>query len=145
MILGSICRRQVLWSKFCLLIGFDELHFYVRNLWAKYILLNGLFTLVMFGEQKFWIWQPPVIMCEVYCVGYSLPILIIDAKWFLVFWWFSTSSQRLKTAEASYILIIISIKNAYLRMLRTWFQSLLTRNSGGKIMENSHLNNFKIV
>ena len=35
-----------------LLIRFDELHFYVQNAWAKYILMNGIFTLVKFEEQK---------------------------------------------------------------------------------------------
>ena len=31
---------------------FDESHSYVQNVWAKYILMNGIFTVVMFGEQK---------------------------------------------------------------------------------------------
>ena len=35
-----------------LLIRFDEIYFSVRNVWAKYILMNGIFTLVMFEEQK---------------------------------------------------------------------------------------------
>ena len=35
-----------------LLIRFDELHFYVRNVWAKYTLMNGIFTIVMFEEHK---------------------------------------------------------------------------------------------
>ena len=32
-----------------LLISFDELHLHVQNVWAKYILVNGIFSLVMFG------------------------------------------------------------------------------------------------
>ena len=41
-------------TKALLLIRFDESHFYVRTVWTKYILMNGIFTLVLFGEQKFW-------------------------------------------------------------------------------------------
>ena len=42
-----------------LLIRFDELHFYVRNVWAKYILINGIFTLDVLGEQKLGFDRPP--------------------------------------------------------------------------------------
>ena len=35
-----------------LLIWFDELHLCLRNVCAKYILVNDIFTLVMFGERK---------------------------------------------------------------------------------------------
>ena len=35
-----------------LLIRFDKLHFYVRDVSAGYILVIGKLTLVMFGEQK---------------------------------------------------------------------------------------------
>ena len=35
-----------------LLIMFDELHFYVWNVWAKYMFVNGNCTLVLFGKQR---------------------------------------------------------------------------------------------
>ena len=38
--------------RFLLLIMFDEIYFSVRNVWAKYILMNGIFTLVLFEEHK---------------------------------------------------------------------------------------------
>ena len=38
--------------KVLLLIRFDEIYFSVWNVWAKYILIDGISTLVMFEEQK---------------------------------------------------------------------------------------------
>ena len=38
--------------KVLLIIRFDETYFSVWNVGAKYILMNGIFTLVMFEEHK---------------------------------------------------------------------------------------------
>ena len=38
--------------KVLLLIRFVESHFYVWNVWVKYILMNGIFSSVLIGEQK---------------------------------------------------------------------------------------------
>ena len=43
-----------------LIIKFDEIYFSVQNVWAKYILMNGLFTLVVFEEQKLRLGSLPV-------------------------------------------------------------------------------------
>ena len=44
-----------------LLTKFDKLHFCVRNIYAKYILINGIFNLVMFWGTEIWDRQPPIV------------------------------------------------------------------------------------